>query len=636
MCGIAGIFYFDSQRPVAPGLLKAMADSIAHRGPDAEGFWDGPGIGLAHRRLSIIDLPGGSQPLANENGSIRVVFNGEIYNHNSLRDELIGQGHQFNTQSDTEVLVHLYEQHEDRLVEKLRGMFAFAIWDQRRRRLLLARDRVGIKPLYVYRDSEKLLFASELKAILADPTVPREIDPESLENYLAVGMVPGPKTIFRSIQKLRPAYTLMVGSAGENHSRCYWSLRFEPDPNPTADEWQQAIESKLDEAVRLHLTSDVPVGAFLSGGLDSSAILSFSSRLTEVPPHTFSIGFHEEEFSELPVARRTAAFFGTNHHEETVTPDAVSLLGELSHYFDEPFADPSAIPTFLLARLACRSVKVALSGDGGDELFGGYARYPHDLNEARMRRALPGWFRRRALSPLASAWPATDRLPRPLRAKTRLTNLALDAADAYANTMMVCRPPLRRRLLHADVAATLNGHSAEHLVRNAYAASAPDDPLGGMIAADMATVLPDDFLVKVDRASMAHGLEVRPPFLDHELLELAARMPSNCKVRHGETKWILKRICRGRLPDRTINRPKQGFDIPLDAWLRGPLRDIFESTVLSPRSSLAAMVDLNMAKMLHEQHCAGSSRHGKTLWGLLVLANWSERYLASQRAHSPD
>jgi asparagine synthase (glutamine-hydrolysing) len=612
-----------------------MADAIAHRGPDAGGFWDAPGIGLAHRRLSIIDLPGGSQPLANEDGSIRVVFNGEIYNHDLLRDELKGHGHQFRTRSDTEVLVHLYEQYEDRLVEKLRGMFAFAIWDQRRRRLLLARDRVGIKPLYVYRDSEKLLFASELKAILADPTIPREIDPESLENYLALGMVPGPKTIFKGIRKLRTAHTLAVGSAGEENPRCYWSLRFEPDPNPTAGEWQEAIDSKLEETVRLHLTSDVPVGAFLSGGLDSSAILAFSSRFTDAPLQTFSIGFHEEKFSELPEARRTAAFFGAKHHEETVTPDAVSLLGEISHYFDEPFADPSAIPTFLLARLASRSVKVALSGDGGDELFGGYARYPHDLNEARMRRALPNWFRRRALSPLAGRWPQTDWLPQQLRAKTRLTNLSLDAADAYANTMMVCRPPLRRRLLHADVAATLNGHSAEHLVRDAYAASAPDDPLGGMIAADMATVLPDDFLVKVDRASMAHGVEVRPPFLDHELLELAARMPSHFKVRNGETKWIFKRVCRGRLPDRTINRPKQGFDIPLDAWLRGPLRDIFQSTVLSPHSPLAALVDLNMAKTLHEQHRAGSSRHGKTLWSLLVLANWSERYLGSRRAPSP-
>jgi asparagine synthase (glutamine-hydrolysing) len=339
------------------------------------------------------------------------------------------------------------------------------------------------------------------------------------------------------------------------------------------------------------------------------------------------MGFPDESFSELPYARQVAERFGTRHVEEVVTPDAVTLLDELSHYYDEPFADSSAIPTFLVSRLARRHVKVALSGDGGDEAFGGYARYAHDLKEAALRRWLPAWFRQAVLGPLARVWPKADWLPRPLRAKTLLTNLSLDAGRAYANTLALCRGPLRRRLLAPDLAAGLNGYDPEQVIRAHHATAPPDDALGGMIAADVATILPDDFLVKVDRASMAHGLEVRPPLLDHELLELAARIPSPYKVRGNETKWILKQAYRHRLPAEVVWRPKHGFEIPLDTWLRGPLCDRFEAAVLEPHARVRDLVDQAVARQLYRAHRAGTGRHGGVLWSLLILARWAERYL---------
>jgi asparagine synthase (glutamine-hydrolysing) len=625
--------FADPARLVSRPLLKAMADSIAHRGPDAEGFWMEPGIGLAHRRLSIIDLAGGDQPIGNEDGSVQVVLNGEIYNYQELRAGLEAKGHRFRTHSDTEVLVHLYEEESERLVERLRGMFAFALWDRKPKRLLLARDRLGIKPLYVYRDGNKLLFGSELKAILSHPGVERAVDVAALEDYLTFGMIPGGRSIFRRIEKLPPAHILVVRAEELDRApRRYWQLVMAPDDRLSVDDWREAVRAEVSEAVRLHLIADVPVGAFLSGGLDSSLVVASCAGATQAPLQTFSIGFREESFSELPFARQVAGQFGTRHTEEIVTPEAMSLLDRLTHHFDEPFADSSAIPTFLVSRLARRSVKVVLSGDGGDEAFGGYARYAHDLKEAALRRWLPGWLRRTWLGPLARLWPKADWLPRPLRAKTLLTNLSLEADAAYANTLSVCRPPLRRRLLAPDVAAELNGHDPEQIVRASYAQALSEDTLGAMIAADVGTVLPDDFLVKVDRASMAHGLEVRPPLLDHRLLELAARIPSRWKVNDGETKWILKRSFEHRLPPSVVSRPKHGFEIPVDAWLRGPLREAFEAAVLDPRARVSDLINPDTAGRVYRAHLSGAGRHGSVLWSLLILSRWAERYLSSPPA----
>jgi asparagine synthase (glutamine-hydrolysing) len=626
VCGIAGVLYVDPDRPIAENLLRDMGRAIAHRGPDGEGFLREPGIGLVHRRLSIIDLEGGRQPLGNEDGSVQVVFNGEIYNYHHLRADLERRGHRFRTKSDTEVLVHLYEDEGERLVERLRGMFAFALWDRGRRRLLLARDRLGIKPLYVYRDAEKLLFASELKAILVHPGIAREIDPESLEDYLAFGMVPGRRSIFRGIEKVLPAHTWMVGRGNWDASpRRYWQLRFESDPRPSAGEWQEAVRAKVAETVRLHLIADVPVGAFLSGGLDSSVVVAAATGETAEPLQTFSIGLGDERISELPYARAVSSQYGTRHVEQVVMADAVSLLNELTEFFDEPFADSSAVPTYLVSRLASQSVKVALSGDGGDEAFGGYARYAHDLQEAELRRKLPAWLRR-GLRPVARAWPKADWLPRRLRAKTRLTNLSLDAGPAYANTLQVCRQPLRRRLLGRDVAAQLNGHRPEKVVCDGFASAPNDDALAGMIAADIATLLPDDYLVKVDRASMANGLEVRPPLLDHELLELTARIPSDFKIRDGQTKWLMKQAFADVLPIEVRTRPKQGFEMPIDDWLHGPLREQVETAVLSKDSRVAGLIDQSQARSLYQAHRSGVGRHGAVLWSLLVLAKWCDRH----------
>ena len=630
MCGIAGVLYSDPARPVPQPVLRAMGDAIAHRGPDAEGFLNEPGIGLAHRRLSIIDLSSGDQPVGNEDGSIQVVFNGEIYNYRELRSALLQAGHVLRTQSDTEVLVHLYEQHGERLVEHLRGMFAFAIWDRPRRRLLLARDRIGIKPLYVYRDAEKLIFGSELKAILAHPGVDRTLDAAALEDYLAYGMVVSPASIFQRMEKLPPAHTLTV-TAGTLAAapRRYWQLRFEIDERLSVEEWEEAIRAKVDESVEGHLIADVPVGAFLSGGVDSSVVVSRAASRVHGRLQTFAIGFNEEAFSELPFAAEVAAAFGTDHRHEIATPDAADLLDSLVHHYDEPFADSSALPTLMVARMASRYVKVALSGDGGDEAFGGYPRYAHDLREARLREHLPAWIRTAVLAPLARRWPKADWLPRTLRAKTLLTNLSLDEPDAYANSSSICRLPLRRQLLARQVTTGLNGHQVTQPFRDAFETAPAADPVARMIAADIAVRLPDDYLVKVDRASMAYGLEVRPPLLDHALLELTARIPSRLKVRDGETKWVFKDAYRGALPAAVTTRPKQGFEIPIDSWMRGPLREQFEATVLGSTGPLAGLIDRSEAQRLHKSHLARTGRHGSTLWTLLVLARWADRYRPS-------
>lgn len=636
MCGIAGVMYADPARPVDRAALHGMAESLAHRGPDAEGFWVDSGVGLAHRRLAIIDLEGGNQPMGNEDGSVQIVFNGEIYNFQELRAVLEAKGHRFRTRTDTEVLVHLYEEEGEKLVERLRGMFAFALWDRRQRRLLLARDRLGLKPMYIFHDSEKLIFASELKAILVHPGVDRAVDPAGLDAYLTYGVIPGAKSIFRSIRKLEPGHVLSVSARQFDGSpRRYWQLCLEPDGFRSLEEWNEALLDKIVQTIRLHRIADVPVGAFLSGGLDSSVVVATLAEISDAPVRTFSIGFVEDRFSELSHARHIARQYGGAHVEEIVTPEAVGSLEELVRAYDEPFADPSAIPTLCISRLARQSVKVVLSGDGGDEAFGGYTRYGHDLREAALRAWIPRWARRLVLGLLARCCPKADWLPRVLRAKTRLTNLSLDPAEAYANTLAICRHAMRRRLLHADVVRELNGSFADRIVAELYATAPTRDPLAGMIAADVGMLLPDDFLTKIDRASMAYGLEVRPPLVDHELVELAARIPSCWKVHKGETKWILKQLFQDRLPAQTVWRAKHGFEVPIDDWLRGPLRDMFESTALAAGNPASSLINQSVARKLLRAHRARLGQHGPVLWALLVLSRWAEKNLTPPRTPAP-
>lgn len=633
MCGIAGVLYADRHRPAELNTLHQMGDAIAHRGPDGEGFLTSGPVGLVHRRLAIIDLAGGDQPVSNEDDSIHVVFNGEIYNYPELRQKLETRGHQFRTNSDTEVLVHLYEDHGRDLVTQLRGMFAFAIWDERQQQLLLARDHLGQKPLFVYRDDEKLLFGSELKAILAHANVNREISPEAIEDYLTYGVIPGERCVFRHVRRLPPAHTLQIAPGTlQNAPRRYWQLNYAPDHSRDTAQWLEQFDEAIHESVAAHLIADVPVGAFLSGGLDSSAIVAACSRVDSEQLQTFSIGFQEREFSELPHAQAVAQHYNTKHREEVVTPDAVQDLDDLVFYYDEPFADASAIPTMAAARMAAKHVKVCLSGDGGDELFGGYARYSHDLKEAALRNLLPGFVRSMLLKPLAGIWPKADWLPRPMRLRTLLQNISFNPAEAYANTVATCRQDLRSRLMSGDLCRQLAGRDPATFVEDLYAGaySTTDehskDPLRGMLAADTQFLLPDDFLVKTDRASMAFGLEVRPPLIDWKLMELAATLPSEFKIRNGSKKWILKELFGSRLPDRLVHRKKQGFELPVHRWLKGPLKEQVEAAVLSSSSPIGEFIDQSVARKLFDAHCRGTGRHGFLIWSLLVLGRWLDRW----------
>ena len=623
MCGIAGILYSDICRSVDRSVLRQMGNAIAHRGPDGEGMFRSRNVGFVHRRLAIIDLAGGDQPIGNEDNSIQIVFNGEIYNYPELREQLISRGHEFRTRSDTEVIVHLYEEHGEDCVRCLRGMFAFALWDEPNHRLLLARDHVGQKPLYVYRDEEKLLFGSELKAILAHPNVDRTIEPAAIADYLTFGVIPRERCIFKRVQRLPAAHTMTVDSGRCQKPRRYWQLSFSDEEETSELQWKQRIVEAIRDSVRSHLIADVPVGAFLSGGLDSSLIVATLAGIVRSPVRTFSIGFQEKEYSELPFASEVARHFGTVHTEEIVTPEAVRDLDDLVRFYDEPFADASAIPSMAVARIASQHVKVVLTGDGGDEGFGGYSRYSHDLKEAAVRDLLPRWFCQYVLRRLAAVWPKSDWLPRPLRLKTLLQNLSTHPATAYANTISACRQDVRSRLMNPEFALQVEDYRPETAVEQAYSAGARDT-LSGMLAADTEILLPDDFLTKVDRASMAFGLEVRPPLLDVRLLELAAKMPSSMKNRSGTGKWILKQIYEPQLPPGLAHRRKQGFELPIAEWLRGPLRSQFHDIVLQQSAPIADFVDVTEARRMHDRHCRHIGQHGQVLWSLLVLGRWLE------------
>jgi len=626
MCGIAGVLYADFGRSVSASTLTDMGNAIAHRGPDGEGTFRSGSVGLVHRRLAIIDLEGGRQPLSNEDESIHVVFNGEIYNYQELRRQLETRGHVFRTNSDTEVLVHLYEEHGADLCTHLRGMFAFAIWDARRRELLLARDHLGQKPLFIYRDNEKLVFGSELKAVLAHSGIDRSIDPAALDDYLTFGFIPGQRSIFGRVSKLPAAHRLRVSMSDFQASpQRYWQLSFHHEDRCSVDQWKQRVDAALRESVSAHLVADVPVGAFLSGGLDSSAIVALMSGLRSDPVQTFSIGFNEEEFSELPHAREVAQHFGCHHTEEIVTPEAARDLDDLTFLYDEPFADASAIPTMAVSRLAAQHVKVVLSGDGGDELFGGYSRYAHDLKEAEIRDRLPRFVQSLVLKPMAALWPKADWLPRPMRLKTLLQNLSLNPAEAYANTVSACRQSMRRGLLNPDFSATLNGYQPERSIVSAFN-HGHRDALSGMLSADTNVLLPDDFLTKVDRASMGFGLEVRPPLIDWQLMELVASMPSEFKIRNGSKKWILKQLFESRLPNDLVNRRKQGFELPIDQWLRGPLAEQVRVYVLNSTGALASYINVEKVSRLYDSHCRGTGRHGQLIWSLLILARWLDSW----------
>jgi asparagine synthase (glutamine-hydrolysing) len=627
MCGISGLVYADPAHPVDRALVRRLTTILSHRGPDADGFFWGAGAALGHRRLSIIDLSTGDQPIYNEDGSKVVVFNGEIYNFRELRAELEQRGHRFTTASDTEVIVHAWEEYGDACARRFRGMFAVAVWDLRRRRLLLARDRVGKKPLYYVHDGERLLFASELKALLCDPSVKRILSAEAISDYLTFGAVPAPRTVYRGIQQLPPAHYL-VWENGRIRTTEYWDLEY-PEPRPATEAGRlEEFEAVFAEAVRLRMVADVPLGAFLSGGVDSTAVVATMAAQASRPVATTTISFRDTRFDESVHARAVAQAVGTDHHAVTVEAHAADILPRLVWHLDEPFADSSALPSFYVARAARQRVTVALSGDGGDEVFAGYEwRYGLNLLEGRVRRFIPGAFRRGVLGPLAEVWPKADRLPRPLRWKFFLRNLSLGAEQAYFHDMSLFTPSDKRALLSDGFRLELNGYDPYPAFRRHFDRVQKVDPLNRLLYVDLKTWLPNDILVKMDRMAMANSLEVRSPLLDHKVIEFAASLPPDFKYRKGMSKYLLKRYAERLAPASAIHRPKMGFSIPLAAWLRGELRATGEELLLSERALARAYFRAEQVRMMWRRHQEGVRDHSHHLWALMMLELWHRLFV---------
>jgi asparagine synthase (glutamine-hydrolysing) len=627
MCGIAGLAHRDPGYPVDRALLRRMTAAMAHRGPNADGIHVGPGVGLGHRRLSIIDLATGDQPMFNEDRSVAVIFNGEIYNFRELRSELESRGHCFRTRSDTEVIAHAYEAFGPGCVDRLRGMFAFALWDDRRRRLLLARDRVGKKPLYYLSDGDRIAFASELKALLQDPSFKRQVDPEAVHQYLSLGAVQAPTSIFAGVAQVPAAHYLVWEDGGARLVE-YWDVPREAPMLRTEGQALEAFDHAFTEAVRMRLISDVPLGAFLSGGVDSTAVVEAMSRLSGTPVVTTTVGFAEPRFSELPHARVVAQALGTDHHEVLVRPEAAAILPTLVWHLDEPLADSSTLPTYYVSKAARERVTVALSGDGGDEIFAGYQRrYGLNRWEVLLRRLLPRWVRHGLLGPGGRIYPKADWLPRPLRARYVLQNLGTTFERAYFSDLSIFRPDERRALLSPDFRAGLDGHDPFAGFARHFDRVRGLDPLSQLLYVDLKTWLANDILVKVDRMSMACSLEVRAPLLDHKVIELAATMSPDLKY-HGRTsKYLLKRHLAGRVPASALYRPKQGFEIPLAAWLRQELRSLAHDLLLSPSAENRGYLDPRRVRVLWDRHQRGVGDHSAQLWALLVLELWHRLFI---------
>ena len=621
MCGITGIFDSRSARDFDRGLLMRMNESQHHRGPDEGSIHLEPGLGFGHRRLSIIDVATGQQPLWNEDGSVGVIYNGEIYNYQELIPELVRLGHVFHTRSDTEVIVHAWESWGERCVERFRGMFAFALWDRNASTLFLARDRLGVKPLYyALLPNGTLLFGSELKSLMASGKLPTELDPCAVEEYFALGYVAEPRTIFRSARKLPPAHTLVVRRGQPApEPRCYWDVRFQVDTGITFDEACTELVSRLRESVRLRMISEVPLGAFLSGGVDSSAVVAMMAGLSQGPVNTCSIAFRDPQFNESEFALLVAERYRTHHHVETVESDDFDLIDTLARTYDEPYADSSAIPTYRVCQLARKNVTVALSGDGGDESFGGYRRYRLHLMEERLRSALPLSLRRPAFGLLGRAYPKLDWAPRVFRAKTTFQAMARTSVEAYFHSVSILRSDMRRQLYSPNLKAALGGYDAMEVFRR-HAANAPtDDPLALVQYLDLHTYLVGDINTKVDRASMAHSLEVREPLMDHPLVEWLATLPASFKAGARESKRLLKTAMEPHLPAEVLYRPKMGFAVPLSRWFRGPLRNRLREALLGSRLADTGYFNRGYIEHVLEAHQSGARDYSAPLWTLLMF-----------------
>lgn len=605
-----------------------MNDAIRHRGPDSEGFHFGAGIGLAARRLAVIDVAAGDQPLANEDGTIHVVFNGEIYNHRQLREDLRARGHTMRTAVDTEVIVHLFEEFGAACVDHIHGMFAFALWDGRQEQLLLARDRVGKKPLYYARDEHGLVFGSELKCILRHPGVACRVDAQAMHHYLTLQYVPDPLTAFAGICKLPPGHRLLWTRDGMSIDR-YWDVTFEPKLNLPDGELLGMVREAVTTAVSDRLMSDVPLGAHLSGGIDSSVVVGIMSQLLDRPVSTFAVGFKEDAFSELDHARAVAQRFGTEHHELIITPDALKVLPLLVEHFDEPFADPAAIPLWYLSQFTRQDVTVVLNGDGGDEVFAGYQRYFADP-VADAYRAIPAAVRTRAVDPLLSLLPArTDRpIERSYTAALRLLVRAakLPHAASVVRWGSYFDEAEKAALYTEPMRAAAGTVRSASLLEQTFACAPARNRLDRTLYTDLHNYLPGALLVKADRMSMAHSLEARSPFLDHRVIELASRLPVHWKLRGRVTKRVLRVAFADMLPPGVANRPKMGFGVPLGAWFRGPLHGTARDLLLGQSSPIQEYVRASAMVDLLEQNRRGEADHGKRLWALLNMDAWLRRF----------
>ena len=619
MCGIAGVFHYGGGA-ADPGLVRRMTDVQSHRGPDDSGVWADGAVALGHRRLSIIDLSaGGHQPMPNPDGSVWVTYNGELYGWPALREELAARGHRFRGTSDTEALLHLFEERGDALLERLRGMFAFGLYDARRRRLLLARDRFGKKPLYYHDDGRRIVFASELKALLQDPGVARQVDPRAVADYLTYQYVPSPGSILQGVRKLAPGHYLTADADGVAVHR-YWSL---PVPAPEADRgmayYRDELRARLEDAVRLRLLSDVPLGAFLSGGIDSSAVVALMRAVSTGDIRTFSIGFEEADFSELPHARRVAEHLGTVHTEHVVRPAALTELPRLVWGLDEPFADASMIPTFYVAREARREVTVALSGDGGDETFAGYVTYGWARTYSRVD-VLPLAVRRRL------AWPAAH-LDVDHPVGRRLRRMGMRVVDRHLDVMAAFRGVERDAVLSADLRADLGDHDPFGAARAQYDRARRLGEVPALLHLDASTYLSDDVLTKVDRTSMLNSLEVRAPLLDHEVQEFAATIPFHHKLAGDVTKSVLRESVRDLLPPEILARGKQGFGVPLDRWLGADFGRLAREVLLDTRARDRGWLDQGAVRALLDGERLRAAEKARRLWTLVCLELWAQTFL---------
>lgn len=633
MCGIAGIYNFGTDKYVDENLIRKMCSVLVHRGPDDEGIYCKNNIGLGHRRLSIIDLVGGHQPMSNEDNSIWIIFNGEIYSFLQLKDELVKKGHIFRTRSDTEVILHLYEEEKEKCLDKLRGMFAFAIWDERNQSLFLARDRLGKKPLHYAIFDGRLIFASEIKAILQDPSVKREINYEALHDYLSLMYVPAPKTMFKGIQKL-PAGHYLLCEKNNLEIKQYWDIDFSQTISGTEKEICDNIYSKLKEAVKLRLISDVPLGAFLSGGVDSSTIVSLMSQLQDSPVITNSIGFAQKNYNEIKFARALAKQFSTDHHEYTVESQAIEILDDLIWFYDEPFGDASAIPTYYVSKMARQNVKVALSGDGGDENFAGYDRYLYCRVIAKLQNLTPAFIKSLSKRICAQNFYQYENAWK-VKLNNKLEELYLEPFELYFKIISMFQEEEKSCLYQEKLKNRLSGYNSKEGFKKIFERCESSDYVSKMQYLDIKTYLCDDILTKVDRASMANSLEVRAPILDHEFMEYVATIPSYLKLKAMTSKYIFKKTMSENLPARILNRPKMGFAIPMDEWLTHELRDIIEKELFDRNGVICELFNLEYVRRIWTFVLYGYMKGFKKtdfsyrIWLLFIFSRWFKKYIAS-------